>query len=410
MSFPPSVVAVIPARAGSKGIPGKNLAQVAGRPLIARAVAAAVSARAIDSVYVTTDGQDIAAEAKRAGARIIDRPHQLAGDLASSESALLHALDVLARDGVEPDVLVFLQATSPFIDPDDLDAAVERVRSARRRRRVLRGAGRTRSSGGCRDGTATAVNHDASIRPRRQDREPEYRETGAFYVMDARGFREHRHRFFGRVAVAEVSATAVDRHRRSAPTCWPHPPSPRSSAPPTRIDVDAVVTDFDGVHTDDRASVHTDGTETVVVNRRDGMGVRLLREAGVPVLILSTETNPVVAARAAKLRVEVLHGIDDKATALREWAAASRTSPSTASPTWATTSTTSAPSASSAGRIAVADAHPLVIGAARRVLGRRGGDGAVRELADLVLIATGAEHHDGDNRIVRPSAAAHPPT
>src|SRR5690606_10324945 len=92
-------------------------------------------------------------------------------------------------------------------------------------------------------------------------------------------------------------------------------------AEPEPLDVDALVTDFDGVHTDDHAHVAQDGTEQVRVSRGDGMGISRLRRAGVPILILSTETNPVVAARADKLRVEVLHGVEDKAAALRAWLA-----------------------------------------------------------------------------------------
>ena len=96
------------------------------------------------------------------------------------------------------------------------------------------------------------VNHDSSVRPRRQDREPEYRETGAFYVMRTDGFARRGHRFFGRIGsqrVPDAHAIEIDtpttwrshgRSRRSATTC-----------PGARIDVDALVTDFDGVHTDD---------------------------------------------------------------------------------------------------------------------------------------------------------------
>jgi len=203
-----SVVAVVPARAGSKGIPGKNLRAVAGRSLVRRAVEAALDATSIDAVVVSTDGDAIAAEAERAGARVVRRPTELAGDEASSESALLHVLDDLAAAGEEPEVVVFLQATSPFTDPADLDAAVARVRDGLadsvfaatpshaflwRIEREPDGAG-----------TARAVNHDAAVRPRRQDREPEYRETGAFYVFRTAAFRQHRHRFHGRVELVVV--------------------------------------------------------------------------------------------------------------------------------------------------------------------------------------------------------------
>ena len=80
-----------------------------------------------------------------------------------------------------------------------------------------------------------------------------------------------------------------------------------------------MATDFDGVHTDDRVLVDQHGVEAVRVSRRDGLGVALLREAGVPFVIVSKERNPVVGARAAKLKVDVLQGVDDKVCALTAW-------------------------------------------------------------------------------------------
>jgi CMP-N-acetylneuraminic acid synthetase len=203
-----SVVAVVPARAGSKGIPGKNLRAVAGRSLVRRAVEAALGATSIDAVVVSTDGDAIAAEAELAGARVVRRPTELAGDEASSESALLHVLDELATAGEEPEVVVFLQATSPFTDPADLDAAVARVRDgladwvfAATPSHAFLGRIDREPEGA---GTARAVNHDAAVRPRRQDREAEYRETGAFYVFRTAAFRQHRHRFHGRMELVVV--------------------------------------------------------------------------------------------------------------------------------------------------------------------------------------------------------------
>ncbi|MCL2515300.1 MAG: acylneuraminate cytidylyltransferase family protein [Microbacteriaceae bacterium] len=197
----PTVVAVIPARAGSKGVPGKNIRPVGGVPLVARAVASARAAALIDEVAVTTDGPDIAEVARAAGAIVVDRPAEIAGDTASSESALLHALDVLEADGLPADVLVFIQATSPFIDPTDLDAAVQRVLDGESD--VVLAAAETHSFLWRQtDAGAAAINHDSSFRPRRQDREAQYVETGAFYVMRVDGFREAGFRFFGRVDLA----------------------------------------------------------------------------------------------------------------------------------------------------------------------------------------------------------------
>ena len=383
MHSPVRVVAVIPARAGSKGIPGKNLSPIAGRSLVARAVDAARAAARVDAVYVSTDGERIAAEAAAAGAETLARPAELSGDEASSEAALLHALDVLEERGIRPDVLLFLQATSPFIAPADLDAAVGRVLADEADSVFSATASHAFLWREGADGSAVAVNHDASVRPRRQDREPEFRETGAFYALRADGFRAAGHRFFGRVAIAAVDARGAIDIDDPSDLLAASAVAPLIDAA-TPLDVDAVVTDFDGVHTDDRATVSTDGTETVVVNRRDGMGVRMLREAGVPLLILSTETNPVVAARAAKLRVDVLHGIDDKAAALRAWS--ERTGIPLDRVAYLGNDVNDLGALDAVGwPIAVADAHPTVLAAARHILTRRGGDGAVRELADLVL-------------------------
>src|SRR3954471_8585828 len=122
-------VAVIPARGGSKGVPRKNLRRVGGVPLIARAIAAARAADRIDRVVVSTDDEQIGAVAREWGAEVVSRPAELSGDTASSESAVEHALDELARFGIAVGIVVLVQATSPFIDPADLDAAVERVRA-----------------------------------------------------------------------------------------------------------------------------------------------------------------------------------------------------------------------------------------------------------------------------------------
>ena len=192
-----SVIAIIPARGGSKGVLGKNLRRVGGIPLIVRAVDAARSSRLVDRVIVTTDDPRIAAAVRSVGAEVIDRPASLSGDQASSESALLHALDQLGSD---PDVLVFMQATSPFINASEFDEAIERVRSGWED--VVFAAKETYAFlWGLSDAGATGINHDASVRRRRQEREPHYQETGAFYVMRTAGFREAGFRFFGRIGV-----------------------------------------------------------------------------------------------------------------------------------------------------------------------------------------------------------------
>lgn len=388
------VVAVIPARGGSRGVPRKNLRRVGGIPLIVRAIETAHAARGIDRVVVSTDDAEIASLARAHGAEIVTRPAALAGDTASSESALDHALEEFAARGVDASVIVFVQATSPFIDPADIDDAISRVQAGTAD--VVFSAVPSwgflwRPQGD--DGVVAGINHDPAHRPRRQDREPEYLETGAFYVLDADGYRRARHRFFGRISagiVAESSAIEIDTEEQlllaSAIATVIDPATPA-------IDVDAVVTDFDGVHTDDRVLVSEDGTEHVLVSRSDGMGVAQLVRAGVPVLILSTERNRVVAARARKLGVEVLHGLDDKEAALVQWAADAGIPLERIA--YLGNDVNDLGCLERVGwPIATPAAHPLVHAASRIVLTRPGGEGAVRELSERVLAARTTTEHD----------------
>jgi YrbI family 3-deoxy-D-manno-octulosonate 8-phosphate phosphatase len=380
---PTEVVAVIPARGGSKGIPRKNVRRVGGVPLVARAIAAARATASVDRVVVSTDDSAIAAVAHEWGAQVIERPSALAGDDATSESALLHALDVLEASGVETEVLVFIQATSPFIDPRDIDVAVDLVRS-NEHDCVFSATETYGFLWSARAGVAAGVNHDPRVRPRRQDREPHYLETGAFYVMDATGFAAAGHRFFGRIGfvdVAESGAIEVDTEEQLA-LAQVMAPLFRQDA--DLMDVRAVVTDFDGVHTDDTVTTDADGRETVRVSRSDGMGVARLRRAGIPVLILSSETNPVVSARARKLQVDVRQGIDDKVTALREWADERGIALSQVA--YIGNDINDLGCLDVVGYpVAVPEGHPLVLAAARVIVSRTGGHGAVRELADRVL-------------------------
>ncbi|GAA1657229.1 hypothetical protein GCM10009733_063620 [Nonomuraea maheshkhaliensis] len=372
------VLAVVPARGGSAGVPLKNLALVGGVPLVTRAVRACRRAELIDEVVVSTDHDGIAETAREAGALVVERPAELSGATASSESALLHALDTLGED---PEVVVLVQCTSAFIDPADLSAAV---------RKVLGGEADSVVSGlPTHEFLWTAggagVNHDPAVRPRRQDREPEFRENGAFYVMRTAGLREHGHRFFGSVAVQPVPAQHAIEIDNPEDLELVRALAPFVDAPEP-IDVDAVITDFDGVHTDDRAYIDSEGREMVLVSRSDGMGVSLLRRSGVKVLVMSTEQNPVVAARARKLGVPVLQGLADKRTVLRDWLSIEGLDPARVAYVGNDVNDLG-PMSEVGWPVATPDAHPRVRAAARVVLTRPGGDGAVRELCDRVVAA-----------------------
>lgn len=409
------VLAVIPARGGSKGVPAKNLAPVGGVPLVARAVRECRAARLVTDVVVSTDDHAIAAAAREAGAEVVLRPAAIAGDTATSEAAVLHAVDAHeALHGASVDVVLLVQCTSPFIVREDLDGVAAAVvengadtaltvapfhgfiwRDAADEPPVVESA-RTGAVGGTTTVThATGtdggygVNHDKSFRPRRQDRPQDLLETGAAYAMDAAGLRKHQHRFFGRTELVRTDPARVleidDPHDLArARALAPLFDADRPDSLPTAEDIDAVVLDFDGTQTDDRVLIDSDGREFVSVHRGDGLGIAALRKSGLKMLILSTEQNPVVAARARKLKIPVLHGIDRKDLALKQWCEEQGIAPERV--LYVGNDVNDLPCFALVGwPVAVASAHDVVRGAARAVTTVPGGDGAIREIAGWIL-------------------------
>ena len=149
-----------------------------------------------------------------------------------------------------------------------------------------------------------------------------------------------------------------------------------------------VVYDFDGVMTDNRVTTHQDGRESVRANRSDGLGVGMIKRLGINQVILSTEANPVVKARADKIGLEALHGIRDKGSALLKLAEKYQISVSDI--LFIGNDVNDADAMGLAGfRVAPADAHPSVLAVADYVTEARGGHGVVRELADVLSAARG---------------------
>jgi CMP-N,N'-diacetyllegionaminic acid synthase len=177
-------VAIIPARGGSKGLKEKNIYPVAGKPLLAWTVLQALTSTSIEKVFVTTDDEVIAKVASEYGAEVIVRPAELAGDKASSESALLHAAGVIEREYNMPlSTIVFLQATSPLRKPGDIDRAVELFfrEEADSLISVTRADDLTLWES--REGKWKSVNFDYRNRGMRQDRPTQFIENGSIYIF-----------------------------------------------------------------------------------------------------------------------------------------------------------------------------------------------------------------------------------
>lgn len=384
-----SVLAVIPARGGSIGIPRKNVRFIAGKPMIAYCIEQALATETIDRVVVSTDNAEIRQVALQHGAEVMVRPDALSGPKCSSESALLHVLDSLREsEGYEPDILVFLQATSPLTLAEDIDGTIQAMLAKEAQSALAVVPFHYFLWSPATRGGAVGINHDKNVRLMRQDREPQFLESGAIYVMDVRGFRKAGHRFFGETVMYVMPEErrfevdeAVDlevvelliRHRE-----W----YTRHATLPERIE--AVVYDFDGVLTDNRVTVSEDGVESVTCDRGDGLGISLIWERGIEQLVLSKEANPVVTARCQKLKLPVIQGQDYKWTVLQKWMEAKGISP--AGTIYVGNDINDIECLQNVGcGVVVQDAHPGVQRFAQLILQQPGGRGAIRELADLIL-------------------------
>lgn len=377
-------IAIIPARSGSKGIADKNIRPFCGVPLLARTIRAAKAAASVDRVVVSTDSESYAALARGEGAEVVIRPPELSADEASSESALLHALQ---ETKAEPRWIVFLQCTSPFTRAEDVDRLVGAAEAAGADSGLTAVASHSfvwRNAG---DGGVTGVNHDKSVRLRRQDRDAEFVENGAVYVMDGKGFARHRHRFFGKTVLSEMpewTRLEIDSANDWAAAEAVFRARMRLGAGTLPEHVALVVFDFDGVMTDNRVLVDQDGKESVFCDRGDGMGVDRLLAAGVPALILSKERNPVVEARAAKLKLPVAQSVDRKSDFLSMWCREKGIDPGQV--VYVGNDLNDLECFDLVGcSVAVADAVPEVLERADLVLSRPGGRGAVREICEAVL-------------------------
>ena len=118
------VLAVIPARGGSKGVPRKNIRPLLGRPLIAYSIDAARKSKAVDRVVVSTEDTEIADISRALGAEVLMRPAQLAGDETPTRDVLWHVVETLSSQGYRPDAVLTLQPTSPMRTTRHIDEAI----------------------------------------------------------------------------------------------------------------------------------------------------------------------------------------------------------------------------------------------------------------------------------------------
>ncbi len=400
------ILALIPARGGSKGIPHKNIRDFAGYPLIAWSIAAGLQANAVNRVIVSTDDKEIAAVAREYGAETpFMRPRELALDRTNDLPVFEHALKWLEDiEGYKPDIIVQLRPTSPIRPKDCVDSAVRTLieNSSADSVRGIVPAGQNphkmwRFNGYDKpmkpllevEGISEPYNAPRQILP------PVYWQTGQIDVIRTSTI-SRKHSLTGSVVYplvidarytvdidtladwAKSEALVTSGLEMVTPNKKLHRPMPEK--------IELIICDFDGVITDNRVWVDQDGNESIAAYRSDSMRIGEMRELGIEVMILSSEPNPVVVARAKKMGVEAVHGvgIHEKGRVMRE--VLQRKNVQAENVIYIGNDRNDLPCFEIAGwSVAVADAYPEVIRMADHILSRAGGHGALRELCDLIL-------------------------
>ena len=187
--------AIIPARGGSKGIPKKNLINFLGKPLILHSIEYAKKCNLISNIYVSSDDEEIKNQANQSDVKVIDRPKELSGDKASTESAIEHYLECI---DYKPDLIVLLQPTSPHRPEGSLEKAINKL--IKHNHDSVLSISPTHNFFWKIKNEAASPLYDYKNRPRRQDLLEEdinYIENGSLYVFTYSLYKNKKNRLGG---------------------------------------------------------------------------------------------------------------------------------------------------------------------------------------------------------------------
>ena len=200
-----NVVAIILARGGSKGIPGKNIIDFCGKPLIVWTIEQLQKTRGINSIWVSSDSEEILFISQAYGAEIIHRPAEISGDAATSESGWLHALDYIENKIGCVDLVVAPQVTSPLRESTDIERGLsdfyKQECDSMFSCSIVKGLFFWERA---QNGTLKSINYDYKNRKRRQDIFKQYIENGSFFIFKPEILRKFNNRLGGKIGVTEM--------------------------------------------------------------------------------------------------------------------------------------------------------------------------------------------------------------
>lgn len=386
------IVAFIPVRGGSKSIPLKNIKPINGKPLVYWTIKAAVDSKYIDRIFVATDSLEIRNVVDSFGfdsVQVISRSPDTASDTASTESAMIEFAEHYTFD-----TIVLIQATSPLLSSDDIDGGislyfeddVDSVLSVVRQKRFIWDI---QSSG-----FVHSLNYDPLDRPRRQDYEGYLVENGAYYITSRSLLLSTGCRISGNTKAYEMKYETY--FEIDEPSDWVIIENLLKKSQDTSYDYDFTpvvdysnvkmfFTDCDGCLTDGGMYYSEFGDELKKFNTKDGVGIANLKHSGIIVGIITGENTDLVRRRAEKLNVDELHmGVRDKLQCVKM--ICSKYAISLENVAYVGDDLNDIDLLRAVGfSFTVRNASPSVKEHVMYISSKCGGDGAIREIADLIL-------------------------
>jgi len=308
----PKIIAIIPARGESKGIPRKNLKLIGGKPLIAYSIDVSLKTELISETYVSTEDEEIKNISLSFGAKVIDRPRELASDTTSTELVLLHAAEYLKN---EFDYFILLQPTSPIRYPEQIDEAINLILD--QKGDSLLSVFRNDTFFWSKNGVS--LNYDYKNRPRRQDKDWEFIENGSIYITKKEILLNEKNRLGGKILMYlmpkwmsfEIDEPFdIELIEFLIQTKY-HEKILQISERIKKLKL--IIFDVDGVFTDGSVYLNKDGKEILKFSRIDGKGIELLIKNGFKTAVITSEKSEIVEKRMKKLNInDVYINIKDK--------------------------------------------------------------------------------------------------
>lgn len=312
-------IAIIPLRAGSKGIPNKNKKKMLGRPLYQWALGEAIFSN-LDKIYIFTDDQQIIEDIKKEyhwtdKVEVVKRSEESAIDTASTEMGML---ELAMKLNYNFDIYCLIQATSPLLTREDINQVLFKVEEEQfdSALTVVENKHFTWTKDG------KSVNYDYLHRPRRQDYEGMLVENGAFYAVKKETYLQTKNRLGGKIGIVKMCEDSL--YEIDEPSDWDIIEillkNRELKHKKNRSEIKYLVLDVDGVFTDGRVAVTKDGELSKTFSLRDGMGIELLRLEKVEVIVMTSENSLIVAKRMEKLKLDyVFLGVKDKYSKIEQF-------------------------------------------------------------------------------------------